>query len=100
MSLHLSRFPLTAKLMLGVCVLLVFSVQPICAQAICETCNSTYQSPAAVPDGPYIGMTGQNISFNDAGSWSGEGLDYGLLLGLWRWNELGSGAQPNSPVQC
>jgi len=44
----------------------------VAGQGICDSCGSTYRSPTAIPGGPYIGMTGQSISLDGSGSWTGD----------------------------
>ena len=90
-----SLLRLITVVVVGCGVYFVLGTGSVAGQAICNNCGSSFQSPTARPGGPYVGMTGQNISLDGSGSWSG---DDGWITGYY-WNfgdgTAGSGSNPN-----
>jgi len=67
-----SLLRLITVLIVGCGVYFILGPSSVAGQGICDNCGGTFQSPTAVPGGPYVGMTGQSISLDGGGSWSGD----------------------------
>lgn len=85
--------PLHLSLLGLLCVTCLPSV--VSAQdAVCQTAES--QTPAAIPGGPYVASTGQNIAFDGGGSWSFDGP---IIYYYWDFGDGSWATGPNPSHQ-
>jgi len=80
------------KSSLVLCVLLGLTVAAVDGQSLCDSACGNTGSPTASPGGPYIGITGQSVSFDGTGSWCNEGWISGYF---WDFGDGTSGYGPN-----
>lgn len=84
----------SALILSSLVIFALLAATPVAGQAVCQNCGNNWQSPVAVPGGPYTGLTGQSIQLDGWGSYSYEGgiTDYYWDFGDGTW---GNGPCPN-----
>lgn len=96
MSLSLrSILRVISSSLLIVCAVVVSQSSADAQDAVCQTPDG-WQTPTAVPGGPYVGSTGQQIAFYDGGSWS---LDGPIVYYHWYFGDGTWATGPNPTHQ-